>query len=308
MDLGVSLPTNNSPLTSPEAIVRIAQEAERLGYAAVWTYERLLYALGDIDQGYGPPAPLPEVYKVAYDPIETLAYVAAKTERIKLGTSVIDALFHVPVVLARRFATLDRLSGGRVIAGLGQGWMEQEFAAANVPLKRRGAGMDEFVAAMRAAWGPDPVSYEGRFYRIAPSEINPKPVQAGGPPILMGSIAPAGLERAARIADGINPIAMSYEMLEGTVQGFRSAAQAAGRDPSTLAVMVRVNTPIAGDPLPEDQRPFLGGSPDQIAADLARIEPLGIDHVFFGTGSAPSLDEAVRRLERLQDAAQRRVT
>lgn len=185
MDLGVSLPTYNSPLTSPQAIVRIAQEAERLGYAAVWTYERILYALGDIDQGFGPPAPLPDVYKVAYDPIETLAYVAAKTERIKLGTSVVDALFHVPVVLARRFATLDRLSGGRVIAGLGQGWMEQEFATANVPPKRRGAGMDEFVAAMRAAWGPDPVSYQGRFYRIAPSEINPKPVQPGGPPILM---------------------------------------------------------------------------------------------------------------------------
>lgn len=307
MDLGVTLPTYNSPLTSPEAIVRIAQEAERLGFGAVWTYERLLYALGEIDQGYGPPAPLPPVYKVAYDPIETLAYVAAKTERIKLGTSVVDALFHVPVVLARRFATLDRLSGGRVIAGLGQGWMAQEFATANVPPKRRGAGMDEFVAAMRAAWGPDPVQYEGRFYRIAPSEINPKPVQAGGPPILMGSLAPKGLERAARIADGINPIAMSYEMLEGTVQSYRAAAQAAGRDPAALKIMVRVNAPIASEPLPEDQRPFLGGSADQIAADLERIEPLAVDHVFFGTGSAASLDDEIRLLDRLQAAIRRRV-
>lgn len=85
------------------------------------------------------------------DPLETLAYVAAQTERIKLGTSVVDALFRVPVVLARRYATLDQFSNGRVIAGLGQGWMEQEFATANVSPKRRGAGLDEFIAAMRAA-------------------------------------------------------------------------------------------------------------------------------------------------------------
>jgi probable F420-dependent oxidoreductase len=307
MDLGVALPTYHSPLTSPDAIVRIAQEAERLDYGAVWTYERQLYALGDIDQGFGPPAPLPEVYKVCYDPIETLGYVAAKTGRIKLGTSVVDALFHVPVVLARRFATLDRFSGGRVIAGLGQGWMAQEFATANVPPKRRGAGMDEFVAAIRAAWGPDPVQYAGRFYRIAPSAINPKPVQAGGPPILLGPVAPAGLERAARIADGITPLAFSYAMLESTVQGFRSAARAAGRDPAALKIMVRVNTPIVSTALPEDQRPFLGGSPDQIATDLRRIEPLQVDHVFFLTGYAASLDEEVRLLERLQEAAQRRV-
>src|SRR5215471_20953434 len=139
MDLGIALPTSG-PLASPEAIIRIAEEAERLGYAAVWTYERLLYALGDIAQPGGPPRPLPDYYRSTYEPIETLSYVAARTERIKLGTSVIDAPFHVPVVLARRFATLDRLSGGRVIAGLGQGAMEQEFLTANVSPKRRGAG------------------------------------------------------------------------------------------------------------------------------------------------------------------------
>jgi alkanesulfonate monooxygenase SsuD/methylene tetrahydromethanopterin reductase-like flavin-dependent oxidoreductase (luciferase family) len=108
-----------------------------------------------------------------YEPIETLAYVAAKTERIKLGTSIVNAPFHVPVVLARRFATLDQMSGGRAIAGLGQGWMDQEFETANVSRKLRGEGVAEFVAAMRAAWGPDPVSFEGRPYRIPPSKINP---------------------------------------------------------------------------------------------------------------------------------------
>jgi alkanesulfonate monooxygenase SsuD/methylene tetrahydromethanopterin reductase-like flavin-dependent oxidoreductase (luciferase family) len=102
---------------------------------------------------------------LTYEPLETLSYVAARTERIKLGTSVIDAPFHVPVVLARRFATLDRLSGGRVIAGLGQGWMEQEFITANVSPKRRGAGVEEFILAMRAAWGPNPVSFNRQELR-----------------------------------------------------------------------------------------------------------------------------------------------
>ena len=119
MDFGIDLPTSG-PFASTEAIVRVAQEAERLGYAAIWTYERLLYPLGD-PVGAG----LPEFYSSGtYEPLETLSYVAARTERIKLGTSIITAPFHVPVILARRFATLDQLSGGRAIAGLGQGWME----------------------------------------------------------------------------------------------------------------------------------------------------------------------------------------
>jgi probable F420-dependent oxidoreductase len=250
------------------------------------------------------PSPLPEVYKVAYDPLETLAYVAAKTERIKLGTSVVDAPFHTPVVLARRYAALDQFSGGRVIAGLGQGWMEQEFATANVSPRRRGAGMDEFVAALRAAWGPDPVYFQGRFYQIPESLINPKPVQPGGPPILMGSMWPAGLARAARIADGLNPIGLSYEILEGVVGTYRAAAAAAGRDPAKLPIMVRVNQPVSPEPLPAETRPFLGGAPEQIAADLARLRPLALDHVFFSTGYAPSLEEQVRLLERLQQAVQ----
>lgn len=302
MDLGIALPTANTPLTSPQNIIRLAEEAENLGYAAAWTYERLLYPTAPISQAGRPPGPLDEVYRVAYDPLETLAYVGARTRHLKLGTSVIDALFHPPVVLARRFATLDQLSGGRVIAGLGQGWMPQEFAAAGVPMSRRGAGMDEFVAALRAVWGPDPVQYEGRFYQIPESILNPKPVQPGGPPILIGAMTPAGIQRAARIADGINPIAISRPALEGAVTGFRAAAQAAGRDVSALTIMVRVNQTITDQPLPPESRPYLGGSPDQIAADLAALQPLHIDQVFFRTGFAPSLDDQIRLLDRLQRA------
>jgi probable F420-dependent oxidoreductase len=298
LDLGVSLPTS-APEIAPETIARFAVEAERMGYAAVWTYERLLRPLDAADQ-----APVPKSYAVAYDPIETLTYVAAKTSRVKLGTSVLDVPFHVPVMLARRLATLDRFSGGRVIAGVGQGWMPQEFETANVSRKLRGKGFEEFVAAMRAVWGPDPVSFEGRFYHIAPSQINPKPAQAGGIPILMGVFAPAAIERAARIADGLNPIAASFEHLQGAIGLFRDTARAAGRDPAVLKIMVRANVPVTETPITQN-RPFLGGSPDQIAADLERVRELHVDHVFFSPphSDPSSVDELLRVFERLIQVA-----
>ena len=178
MELGLALPTAG-PQASPETIVKVAQEAERLGFAALWTFERLLRPLDKVVLWTGGEAEmLPEFYGSVYEPLETLSYVAAVTERIKLGTAVMVAPLHVPVMLARRFATLDRFSGGRVIAGLGQGWQENEFETANVPSSRKGARTEEFITALRTAWCPDPVRYDGEFYRIAPSQVNPKPVQA----------------------------------------------------------------------------------------------------------------------------------
>ncbi|QBD75695.1 TIGR03619 family F420-dependent LLM class oxidoreductase [Ktedonosporobacter rubrisoli] len=302
MDLGIALPTSG-PYASVEAIARIAREAERLGYAALWTYERLLYPLnGDAAKL------LPDFYSSTYEPLETLAYIAGLTKHIKLGTSVINAPFHTPVVLARRLATLDQLSGGRVIAGLGQGWQEQEFITTNVPLAQRGWRTEELIAAMRAAWGPDPVNFKGDFYHIPLAKINPKPKQQGGIPILLGATSPAAIKRAARIADGLNPIAFSFEALKEAVTSFRSAAQEADRDPTTLKIMVRANVLITACPLPDAQRPFLGGSPEQIAADLARIEPLAIDHVLFAdNGPSSSVEEALEWLEELQAAARRAV-
>jgi probable F420-dependent oxidoreductase len=299
MDLGVSLPTSG-PLATPKNIARVAQESEKLGYASLWTYERLLRPTAPVPQFGGPPQPVPEFYRLVFDPLETLAYVAALTERVTLGTSVVDALFHPPVVLARRYATLDQLSGGRVIVGVGQGWMPQEFEAAAVPMKRMGAGMDDHIAAMRAVWGPDPVSYEGRFYRIAESEINPKPVQEHLP-VLLGSVTPAGVQRAARIADGLNPIAFSPDSLRGLVTGYRDALRAEGRDPASQLVIVRANVPITADPL-GDGRPFLGGSPRQVAEDLATVEDLALDQVLFANTASGDVEESVRLFAELREA------
>jgi alkanesulfonate monooxygenase SsuD/methylene tetrahydromethanopterin reductase-like flavin-dependent oxidoreductase (luciferase family) len=191
----------------------------------VWVLERLLRPINPRPSPERPSPAMPESYANVYDPLETLAYFSAKTERVKLGTSIMDALFHVPAILARRFATLNRLSGGRVVAGLGQGYSPEEFAAANVPMSRRGEGFKEFIEAMRSAWGPDPVHFSGRFYEIPESRINPKPMQEGGPPILIAAMQKPAVERAGRLGFGLNPLVSSWEALEAGMGAFREAAR-----------------------------------------------------------------------------------
>src|SRR5438874_315467 len=120
---------------------------------------------------------LPSKYQIILDPLETLTFVAANTNKIALGTSVIDMLFHNPVVLARRFATLDVLSEGRAICGLGIGWSKDEYQASNIPFEHRGKRANEFVQALKKIWTDDIVEFKGKFYNIPASKIGPKPIQ-----------------------------------------------------------------------------------------------------------------------------------
>jgi probable F420-dependent oxidoreductase len=297
VELGLGLPTLGAA-ASPEAIVAVAEGAERAGLASVWAGERLLRPVTPVAYGgRGPAMPMPEIYSSAYDPLETLGFVAGRTRRIRLGTSVLDLPFHSPVVLAGRIATLDRLSGGRLVVGVGQGWVPEEFTAANVPLERRGARFEEHVAAMRAVWAPDPVRFDGAFYRIAASQIGPKPVQPGGPPLLAGAAAPAAIERAARMGLGLNPVAVSWEHLETALATFRRAAERAGRDPAALPVVVRVNGSVRT--AARDRRAPLTGSVEQVAADVARAAALGVGEVFWAMSTPP--EEQLEAMARLRD-------
>jgi alkanesulfonate monooxygenase SsuD/methylene tetrahydromethanopterin reductase-like flavin-dependent oxidoreductase (luciferase family) len=182
-------------------------------------------------------------------------------------------------------ATLDRLSDGRLVVGIGQGWMAQEFEAAGVSMRRRGAGFEEHLAAMRAVWGPDPVRFEGRFYRIPEAEIGPKPVHPGGPRLLVGAGSPAAVERAGRLGVGLTLVIFDWDTVRATVETFRAAAGGAGHDPDTLPVMLQVNGNVTAEPLVE-RGPLLG-SPEQVAADLDRAARLGVEHIYWITGGEP---------------------
>jgi len=284
--LGVHLPVAG-PGAGPEAIVQVAEEAERIGLDSVWCWERLMRPTVPIAMG-GPGGPVmdaPEAFGTVYDPVETLSYVAARTHRITLGTSVLDALFHSPVILARRLATLDRLSDGRLVVGVGQGWMAQEFEAAGVSMRRRGAGFEEHLSAMRAVWGPDPVHFEGRFYRIPEADIGPKPVHPAGPRLLVGAASPVAIERAGRLGAGLMLVIFDWDTVRVGVETFRAAAGGAGHDPDMLPVMLQVNGNVTPEPL--DERGPLLGSPEQVAADLDEAARLGVEHVYWNTGDEP---------------------
>jgi probable F420-dependent oxidoreductase len=278
--LGVHLPMAGRG-ASPASIAEVAEEAERVGLDSVWSWERLMRPTVPIAMG-GPGGPVmeaPEDFATVYDPIETLTYVAARTSRITLGTSVLDALFQSPVILARRLATLDQFSGGRLIAGVGQGWMDHEFEAAGVSMSRRGAGFEEHLLAMRAVWGPDPVSFAGRYYRIPEAHIGPKPVRSDGPSMVVGAASPSALQRAGRLGLGLTLVIFDWGPVQESIATFRAAADAAGHEADALPIMLQVNGNITEAPV-RDPAPLVG-SPEQVAADLEKAAKLGVGHVYW---------------------------
>jgi probable F420-dependent oxidoreductase len=289
MEIGIALPHMGGE-ASPDIITRIAQEAERLGYASLWAGERLLRPRHYVPFGY-PPGPLPDYFSRVFDPLETLTYVAAVTQYIKLGTSVLDAFFHEPLILARRLATLDQLSGGRVIAGIGQGWMKEEFESTNASIARRGNGLEDYLAALQACWGPDPVQYEGRFYRVVRSDIGPKPRQPGGPPVILGVGSRAAIERAARLADGLNPLATNWKTLEWMLRTYRALVREVGRDPQQMQIVVRSNHPISLSARLPEPRPPLSGSLEQVRQDVQRLAELGVGHFFVDLTPLPGKEQ-----------------
>src|SRR5919205_1774299 len=223
MKVGILLPQTGDLATS-ENVLYVGKEAEKEGLDSVWVFERLLWPLKPQTSYFG--APIPVEYQNVLDPLETLTYLASNTERISLGTSIIDMLFHNPVILSRRFATLDVLSGGRVIAGLGIGWSKDEYDASGIPYKHRGARADEFLQALKRIWTEDVIEFKGKFYNIPASKIGPKPLQKPHPPILLGAFSPNAFSRIVKYADGWIPIA-GFGPLEQIEQGVNALRERA---------------------------------------------------------------------------------
>lgn len=289
MKFGTSIPTGHVG-ANPDSIREFAQEAEQIGLASVWLSDSLLRPTDQpIDFGNGMSITTPEESARIYAPLETLSYLAAVTSRIGLGTATLTALYQNPATLARRLATVDQLSDGRLLVGLGQGWVPQEFVAAGISRKRRGAGFAEHISAMRAAWGPDPVRFDGRFYQIPESQIGPKPVRPTGPQLLIGAAVPAGFERAGALGVGVLPVMFGWEPLAGLLGSYRTAAANAGHDPATLPVVLLVNGVVTEKPV--DGAGPLTGSPEQIADQLPRAAGLGIDHIVWNMIGTPPQDQ-----------------
>jgi probable F420-dependent oxidoreductase len=229
---------NAGPLGEPELAVGLARRCEELGFESLWTVEHVV-----VPTGYSSPYPysadgkMPGGEQVAItDPLIWLAYVAASTTRIRLGTGILILPQRNPLVLAKEVATLDRLSGGRVDLGIGVGWLREEFDALGVPFARRGARTDEYVEVMRRLWREPSTAFSGEFSHFDELNSYPKPARSDGVPIHIGGHSEAAARRAGRIGDGFFPGRSEGHGLESLLATMRTAAAAAGRDADAIEI------------------------------------------------------------------------
>jgi len=279
MQLGVAVPISGSWATT-EHIVEIATMAEDLGYHSLWTFQRLLAAVDDD----GAPLLLPQ-YRSVLDPLAVMSYLAAVTDRVRLGVAVLNLPFAAPVVLAKTLTTIDRLSNGRLDVGLGTGWQAQEFEATGVTMDRRGARADDYLRALDAIWTDEVVEHHGEFYDVPRSRIDPKPVQTPRPPVLMGGAAPAALRRAGRLADGwISSSLADLTRIDSQIEIVRAAATDSGRDPDALRFVCRGVVKVR-----DGERGPLTGSLDEIRGDLDDLAAQGVTETFIDLNFDPTI-------------------
>lgn len=276
MLLGVGAPVSGSWAT-PGNVREIAQLAEQLGYHSLWTFQRLLNPVVD-DRPLLDPQ-----YRSVLDPVATMGFLAAVTERVRIGVAVLNLPFLAPITAAKQLATIDVLSGGRLDCGFGTGWLEQEFEAVGVDRAGRGRRAEEFVVALRALWADSPVEHHSPLYSIPRSEVLPRPVQRPAPPILLGGTSEPALRRAGRLADGwISSSRVDPADISSSIAVIRRAAEEAGRDPASVRIVcrgvVRVTT---------EERRVLVGSANQVASDIAEMEGHGVDEVFIDINFDP---------------------
>jgi len=273
MKIGFGAPVSGAWAT-PDNLADFATRSERAGYASLWSFQRLL-----VPEGSG----MDPVYQSVLDPMAVLAYAAAATSAIRLGVAVVNLPFVSPAYLAKQAVTVDILSRGRLDLGLGIGWMPEEFAVTGASMASRGRRAQEYVAVLRELWSDGPSEFDGEFYQVPRGAVEPKPVQPGGPPVILGGLARPALERAGRIADGW--VTSSRADLSRIAEGIgviRDAAAGAGRDPDSIRIVCRgVVRAGAEVPGPPDGRRMLSGSYEQILGDTRWLAGQGVTELFY---------------------------
>jgi probable F420-dependent oxidoreductase len=288
--LAVIPPVSVGDFADPEWIGPLAQEAERLGFESLVLPEHVVLAV-DYTSRYpyskSGRVPLPSDCVIP-DPIDTLAYVAGVTTTLGLATGLLVLPWHHPLALAKRAATVDRLSGGRLRLGVGLGWMREEVEAGGVDFDSRGERADETIDAMRAVWSADRemgARFDGRHFSFSGVQSFPRPVRPGGVPIEVGGTSPPAIRRAARRGDGWLSLGLRGDRLTEAMRQLADEASAAGRDPAGIEVT-------------------LSGVTTSATVDRATLEEaaaLGARRVVINLGSA----ELAAALDELGQAAQR---
>lgn len=295
MRLGTSVPQFGS-ISGAASVRAVAERAEALGYDSLWVGDRLI----------GPVAPkapypgtadgsLPDGFRRALDPTGVLTFAAACTRRVRLGMSVLVLPLYNPVILARELTTLDVLSEGRLSLGIGTGWLPDEYDAAGVDMKTRGARIEEAMDVLRKYWTEETPEHKGAFYTLPKCEVL-RPVQRPGPPLYLSAYKPGPLRRVAERADGWNPGALPIPVMQAMWGGILGMAKEAGRDPAALELVVRANVVILPSAPAGDRHPFIG-TEEQIRADIQALRDIGAHELLLDPQFDPSVTTVEQYLE-----------
>lgn len=296
MKVGLTLP-QIGPQATRENVIHLAKSAEDEGFNSLWVSERLLWPLKpSVPYPTTSDGGFPTEYQNVLDPLELLTFVAAKTDRIALGTSIVDMLFHSPVILARRFATLDVLSQGRVIAGLGIGAFKEEYQVSNVTFQNRGERADEFIKALKSIWMDDVVEFNGKYYNIPASKVGPKPVQKPHIPVYLGGFNPNTFTRIVSnnvtgwIGGAFGPldhVAKSAEMLSDTARQANKNSQQ-----FKIVILAYPNVWETGSSSSsnndQDQGQPFSGTVEQIGEDMKKLKEVGIEEIILSYNFIPT--------------------
>ena len=315
MKYGFTLP-GRGPLATPETLGRIARTGEELGYDALFTGDHIL-----VPRNIASPYPYTEGGEFPGSPsgesmeqLTLLAFLAGQTSRIRLVTSVIIVPHRNPLVAAKALATLDVLSGGRLVVGVGVGWMREEFEALNLPpFDERGAVTDEYIRAFKELWTSDDPHFEGKYVSFDNISFLPKPVQKPHPPIWVGGESRPALRRTAELADGWYPLGSNPTFPMGTpkqlaagLERLASYAQRFGRDPSEIETIYRTHqfeltdaaAPSTGSGQADDRLPFVGNA-EQMASDIRAYQDMGVGSLVLDfLRQTEDLDVMLGRMER----------
>jgi probable F420-dependent oxidoreductase len=287
--MAVLPPVRAGVCADPHWLVDFARHAEACGFESIVTVEHAVVVSGYTSRypyAESGRMPLPDDCAVP-DPLDTLAFLAGATTTLGLSTGVVVLPLHHPVVLAKRLATIDVLSGGRLRLCVGLGWMREEIEACGVDFDTRGRRADEQVAVMRALWapsGPEGASFQGEFFGFHNAHSNPKPVRSSGIPVHIGGSTPASIRRAARLGDGWHPLGLSGDALTDALAVLHRETAAARRDPADVEVTL---TALASSTTAETVekvskwgvgrlvvtcvRPDLGQAKDELSAVAERV-------------------------------------
>ena len=295
MKVGLSLPQAGTNATR-ENIIKFAQAAEKENFDSLWVLERLLWPINPQSKYPGSAdGIMPKEWQNIYDPINLLCFVAGNTSKILLGTGVLDVPFHNPVVLGREFATLDVLSQGRAIAGLGIGWSKDEYQTSNIPYEKRGLRQEEFLEAMKKVWTDDVVEFNGQFYKIPPSKIGPKPVQKPHPKILLGGFSPKTFQRIAKFANGwLGVVGAPIDQLGQVVSAIKQEVEKAGKNPDDFDMSTFSFPQVSQTSLGNNRMPMTG-TIEEIGSDIVRLNEVGFNRIVLGqsAGEGFSVDKAI---------------